>query len=348
MKRLHWALLPVVLILVVGTCAALAWKSWALSLPAPQQSDRDQLLRWLVLREIADQPWDVQVALVDRLEEELAKGLDARSQGETLDDQYARQLASNVKRLKEVWFLSRVEHYSSCALDRRGEFLKHQLAVIASWSQLDVPTARNGSHEKEEDDHHQTTSRLFADIERWMAQAGPAMSERMSQAVRDGTIIWLSTRSLADEPMTTRRDLAQRIASELDRGLSVADVGSQVGLEGQKVLQENSLLLLEVWLLDQAETLDALPPDEHVTYVDEQLDRILAWGILDWIAATAPAGSASSSGTFAGPLAFLTAANQWVQRAPLDQQPQLRRLLQLTQQRLFLRSLSGLFPSPSE
>jgi hypothetical protein len=75
--HIRW-LLPAVILSTIGLCAVLAWRSWAFSLPAPERADRDGLFRWLVLRDVPQEPWSTQLALVDRLEQEVERGVDVQ------------------------------------------------------------------------------------------------------------------------------------------------------------------------------------------------------------------------------------------------------------------------------
>ena len=89
------------------------------SLPHPSDANRDQLFRWLVLRDIESQPKDLQMALVQRLEEELADGVPEQSEGSLNFDQNAR-LATNIAVLQRLWFEFGVEEYAELDVSQQG------------------------------------------------------------------------------------------------------------------------------------------------------------------------------------------------------------------------------------
>jgi hypothetical protein len=343
-KRHRWILIPAVLLVCIASGSAVAWRTWALSLPSPDRADREALVRWFVLREIAEEPWEIQVALVDRLEQELADGWQAPAEPGRLTAVYAARLERNIAQLKQVWFRSRVERYADCPPEQQADFLNRQLLTLEGWARLDQAPGGNGTGATKGSGSPVGVSGLFSEIERWTAQSEPGLQAKIARALRDATLFWLCTRSLQNEPPGIRLELARKIAAELDRESADDDRFENGYLQPaarQAVLRANALLLLEAWLLDQSRTLDSLPREERIAFVDRQLDRIESWRILDWfVSATEPAAASKT----AGPIVLLEFAGQCIQRAEPEDRPGLQRMVQLAQQRMLLRGLRNFLP----
>ena len=132
----------VIISLLAATCcaAALALAAWYLlvvRMPDPSTASRAGLFRWLVLREVAAEPREVQVALVNRLQAELKSGLAADTQGVPLSPAYRELLQKNAEHLKQVWFTTRVEEYTLVPAAEQMEFLTEQIDAISRWTALD-------------------------------------------------------------------------------------------------------------------------------------------------------------------------------------------------------------------
>ncbi len=116
-------------------------------LPDPETADRRGLIRWLIERDLREQPWDLRLRLVKRVEQELLAGVDLREVATMLDaDQCRRQLIENGDELARVWFVREANHYAAVSEDQQpsllGEQLDHvrrlgimdQLAAIEQWA----------------------------------------------------------------------------------------------------------------------------------------------------------------------------------------------------------------------
>ncbi len=342
MRRRHRGILAVLSVVVLAMIVSLiAWRLWAGHLPDPQQADTQGLMRWLVLAELADEPWDRQLVLVDRLEEELNKGGDLTGDAGSLSKQYQDRLQRNTQLLKRVWFQSRVDRYGSCSEAERFDFLTAQIQTVMVWSKFDIPT-NNVVRQVDPIDHqHASTMRFFSDVERWIAEADENHAVRYRQAVRDGLTCWLATRDLAEEPMPTRRELARRIENELENGLQLNQVSGDLNQQRQQILQANGLLLLEAWLHNEAEQYAALPANQRTAFVDAQLDRVSQWHLVDFL--NGPSGDGSPSDSQDGVAALMVVVDGWIERAEPDLQPQLGNLVRHIQQRVLWRSFQGLW-----
>jgi hypothetical protein len=326
--------------LAVPALAAVGFYYWSNDLPHPSNANRSELMRWLVLREVADQPKEVQVALVDRLQEELLDGLDAQSGSSGLDKSYRRQLDRNLDTLERVWFVERVRQYADVAPAGRNAFLEEQIAVIDAWSSL----AGDASSGKERGGEGSSgASSFFDNIEDWIAAAKGEQRRQMIRGVRDGLVCWLATRDLAKQTMALRRDLAVRIARELDYGVEVGG-GEAVQNERRRRLTANGMLLLEAWLHEQAALYARLEGDQRREFLDERIDRLIRWDLASLTDSSEKGKPSSAAASF---LKLSQQVDEWIKRADASRREKLQKLADDLRRRVFYRSLIGTLPTSS-
>lgn len=336
-RRGTLAVFVLILMGVVG--AGSAWSVWAWRLPSPSEANREQLLRWLVLRDVSAETAEIQRTLVNRLVDELKDDTTMTGQAVELSDSYRERLIDNLECLKAVWFSDRVATYHNLAREQRIPYLEEQIDTIMIWATVDLGTSDAQADEQAQ--RHAFTMQFFGDVERWIAGAEPGQAKRMSAAVQAGLTCWLATRSLEDEPMATRRDLADRISAELDRGLRLDSVLSELSLEQQELLRSNAWLLLEAWLHNESDRFADLPPDQQLAFVDAQIDRLMTWRFVELFGAESEASPTQLPSQTV--VQLLANVEQWIQRADAEQQAKMRSLVEMIQQQWMLRSLQGIF-----
>jgi hypothetical protein len=329
----------VVLAVAVST---IGWHAWSIYLPDPVRADGAALLRWLVLQELADQPRQRQILIVDRLAEQLNQGLPAAGNTARLSLSQRQRLARNLTASKRIWFETRVDRYAAIPAAEQWEFVNAQVATVLRWADLSAPAAAAeipaGADECET--RHDATMQFFDELERWVAEADSDRAARMRQAVQAGLTCWLATRDLAVEPLATRREIARRIVAELESGLELEQAASDLTDEHRDILRANGLLLMEAWLSDEAARYAELPADERTDYVDARLDQVEGWGLFQFL--SGPAGPPASGGEQSAPVSLMTQVNVWIDRAEPARQPHLRALVADLQRRLLWRSLQAL------
>ena len=115
----------VVVGLLVLTCAGMAaglTSFWLAGPIDPLTASQTQLLRWLALNDVSQQPKAVQLGLVDRLASEIRAGIDASPPtGE--QNAYHKQLWQNADFLKHRWFTTRSNQYAELAPAEQSAFL---------------------------------------------------------------------------------------------------------------------------------------------------------------------------------------------------------------------------------
>src|SRR5690606_36677122 len=108
----------------------------------------------------------------------------------------------------------------------------------------------------------------------------------------------------------------------------------------QTGLRDKGKLLLESWLLAQAELYGKLPSAERASFIDARIDDVLRWRIAELF-------SDNSSPSAASPLAGMQQLGKqidvWINRAAPEQQANLRLPASDVQARLLQRALQEMF-----
>lgn len=121
-------------------------------LPPPELADRDQLVGWLVTRDLAAEPIETRRALVRRLEEEFRGGIPWDDTARNLTDVQRRRVWDNLPMLLEPWLLDKVDAYWAGTGPERLAVLDGVLASIKSWQGASVlrpePTQPNDGEDR--------------------------------------------------------------------------------------------------------------------------------------------------------------------------------------------------------
>ena len=334
------------LILLALAGAAVILPGWALQnrLPNPTTAGQEDLLRWL-LRDLDQEPFPVQLALIDRLEREIRAGIKLPLDMSRLNETQQHRLRRNTQLLKHRWFLTRVDGYYSTPPSQRIARLDEQIATIDNWTALDTElSGRLNTHHAVEGpscppDH------LFDQISRWIDQSTGAQRQRMVQVIRLGVVRWLATRDLDGQSDDTRRRLANHIARGLNEQPPPGEALLHLTESEQERLRANSRLLMEAWFGERAEEYFALPKPERAAFLDGRIEDIRRWGILQLLAPDT-GDTDPRNRELAATTELIQMTQTWIRRARPDQRQRLQKMIAATQQRMLLRRLSGPPPSP--
>jgi hypothetical protein len=315
-------------------CAAVAALAGGYSLslygePDPRTASRDAIVRYLATSDLRLATPAKLDPLIDRLADEL-RG-DARFSADQKPSDSQRQLlAQNVEVLKRRWFVTRVDSYHGLPHNEQRAYLDEQIDTLLAWAKVDAALETTGS----------PTTDFFADFERWIAEESNAkQQERMQLAVGDGIARWLAIHDLNEQPPAVRRKLAMVIAGGLNDGVDLASVKEEQSPVEQTQLRDNGLLLVEAWLLAQAETYGALPADERGDFLDARIDEVARWKVLNLLS------GGEASGANARPMSwsqFAAIIDTWIARAEPSQRPQLEALATDVQARIVQRMFQSL------
>jgi hypothetical protein len=330
---------PKLLVLGLILLSIVGFGSWTFfgPLPDPSQAGIRDLARWLLQRDLVNEPRKIQVSLVNRLQAELETDFDLPSRRRWSDSAHD-QLLRNVVFLGKVWFQERCRQYQQLEKPARLAFLESQLNVVSHWSSLETRLLEN-QPSTSDSSASSSTVRLFKRIETWVEEAEGEQRQQLTQVIQDATLCSLATDDLAKQSMDVRRDLADRITSFLNSANN--DVGSRLQLEPShyKQLATNSLVLMEAWLINRAIEFQSLTSQEKEPYVTNQLNQMKQWKLDDLLA---PAGEGQENKRQQSSLdssvrllsRIVPHLETWINRADPAQQESFRDLIQHFQAQL--------------
>jgi len=166
-------------ILAGGSLAALWWLRP--SLPPPEKADRDQLIGWLVTRDLAEEPFQTRQALARRLEEEFRGQVDWEATGRELSLAQRRQLWDNLPRLLEPWLLDKVDGYFGRSEQQRPAYVDQVLDTIAQWRGVDSLRPEKVEEDPAEAESSGLMAMLYGRVEAIQQGADPEGRKRVGQ-----------------------------------------------------------------------------------------------------------------------------------------------------------------------
>lgn len=335
---LLWTLLSVGAFLVI---ALLLVDLRFSNLPHPRVASHNQLMYWVVLRDLKQFEPEIHLALVDRFAEEAAEIFEKNNASQAaLSPSQTERLLANIELLKQVWFKDRIATYCDISHPETCEaFMSRQVQLLEDFSQIAFEHADVLYPEKSQEDLTTISDELFADIDRWLTETPADRKEQTLRAVREATVFWLSTQDLKAQVMPARQELVKRVIAELETGMDLAQTTAIVRDQQADQLKRNAMLLMEAWVHLLAEEFSTLPPHSRTDFIDRQIEAVQRWKLLDYLADgsdVAPTSTAPPS---------LARVNQivgeWIEQADAVMQPKLKQLHLAFQQRIFLRLLRG-------
>jgi hypothetical protein len=173
----------------LAIAAAVALRGW--QLPDPDQASPEQLLRWLVTRDLGQESADIRGQLARRLEEAFPEKVDWPSLKAQLDTTQRARLWKNVVLLLEPWFLEHMEGYFGRPPAERIAFLDGMLDRLATWRgvetlRADEPVAPDSSLAPQG-----IVQVLLDRVEQWKKQAEPRQRERITDFVAAVQTRWV-------------------------------------------------------------------------------------------------------------------------------------------------------------
>ncbi len=107
-------------------------------LPDPAHATREQLVRWLVTRDLGQEPPETCVALAKRLEEELTAGVDLGDWDGHLDEPYRQRALANAPYLLRAFLEAKADAYHRLPVSQRLGFLDSLLATLGKWREFEA------------------------------------------------------------------------------------------------------------------------------------------------------------------------------------------------------------------
>jgi len=350
--RVLITLIVAVLLVGGGVAAAYLFYPW---LPHPADADRNDLLRWLVLRDLNAESPEIQTVLAQRLEEEFSTGLDWDATAERLTAPQRERVWDNVTVLLKPWFLEKSDSYFQLAVAERPAFMHQLTETIAVWRGVDSlrlqPIATADDQQRKG-----LFGTLSQQVTQWKKEAEPDERARIEEffatvqmfSVRlpdpadadcDELVQWLVVRDLRNESPETLSVLMRRLEEEFRTGFDWSTRADDLDESQRKQIWDNVVLLMKPWFFDKTERYFQLADDQRPAYVDELIDMITAWKDIDSLRTPEdPAASRSEQGGLLATLA--EKMEEWKQGVNPAERERIEEFSKAIQVRIFRRMLS--------
>jgi hypothetical protein len=176
-KLILWLLLPTAL-LATGIGAAVPFL--VLGLPDPAVANREELLRWIVARDLTKESPETCLVLVRRLEEEFRDGVDWASLDGEVTDAQREQLWKNIPLLFGPWLNEKAAIYAQLSSAERPKFMDRIFKTLLTWQGADRLQAKQSTDSPATPPHSLLS--VFSDqVEASKRNAEPSEREHISQ-----------------------------------------------------------------------------------------------------------------------------------------------------------------------
>lgn len=134
-RRRVLGLLLLTALLAAGVGATLPFLSSGL--PDPAVANHDELLQWIVARDLTLESPKTRLVLAQRLEQQLCEGIDWDSLNKQTTEAQRRQLWKNIPLMFGPWLSDKAETYARLSKAQRAKFMDRILATILAWHGAD-------------------------------------------------------------------------------------------------------------------------------------------------------------------------------------------------------------------
>ncbi|MDG2382413.1 MAG: hypothetical protein P8N76_12150 [Pirellulaceae bacterium] len=311
-------------LVMLGLLAAV-WAFWPYRLPHPDVCDQDQLYRWMALRDLSEEPRDIQISLVGRFQDLMEE----QRLGESveIDPRYESRVTANRKVLQDLWFQDAIEQFNLLPVNQRAEFLDRQIGTIQGWR------AMSGNS-----DWHEGSHAIGTQLNVWLVSEDE--TARVVSTLAAGFLRWLATHDLSDVSLQSREQVVGMLADALEtrelNSVSESLPGqlSTVLPEDTDLLTANGELLLEAWYYLQARRHWALPVDARADFVVEQVNRVKTSPLIPLLMASDSTDSVTNQNPLFAAMKMLQTVDRWIQRADATDHEMLSQFKLAVQQQL--------------
>ncbi len=152
--RKHRGILTILLgLTLLTTGITVAVPVFVPRLPDPAVADRDQLLRWLVVRDLNRESPATREVLVRRLDEEFRLGIDWETTGDGLDGDQRKRVWENVLLLMDPWLKQKTDRYFALPQPQRPAFLDNVIDSINNWRGVESFCPDRGASDTHAESH---------------------------------------------------------------------------------------------------------------------------------------------------------------------------------------------------
>jgi hypothetical protein len=188
-------------LLAVGVVASIG--AWQARLPDPAVADRDQLLRWLVLRDLDKESAQTRQTLARRLEEEFSADVDWHVISSQLDNAKRKHVWQNILLLLQTWFVEKADRYCNLANDQRTAYLDRLLDTAAAWQDAEIIRPQEDKSPRSVTGRNGLLGVLLEQTQR--DNASPEQHDQVNQLLLAMQIRWLTRQPAA--PATQQKSL---------------------------------------------------------------------------------------------------------------------------------------------
>ena len=166
MFRTHYGLMIVLsLVAMLGVAGGAGLYFVYAPMPDPSQATTEQLFRWLVTRDLSEEPANVQEAIIHRLDSDLGSASELAECIGQLNESRRAMLWTNIGTLLSPWLLEKVDEYAKLPAAEQPDYLDHFLDRVDQWSKIAAACQQGGStpDEKSAAKSNGSLNKLIAD-----------------------------------------------------------------------------------------------------------------------------------------------------------------------------------------
>jgi hypothetical protein len=105
-------------------------------LPDPATATPEQLFRWLVTRDLANEPLEVQQAIIHRIDADLGPTGELTQGVSQLKASYRTMLWTNIGTLLQPWLATKADEYAQLPVRERQAYLDRFLDRVDQWNKI--------------------------------------------------------------------------------------------------------------------------------------------------------------------------------------------------------------------
>ena len=144
-RKRYGLLIVLALVAMLGVAAGAGLYYVYAPLPDPSQATTEQLFRWLVTRDLSQEPAGVQQAVIRRLDSDLGRTSDLTEVIAQLDESRRAVLWSNIGTLLGPWLLEKADEYAKLPAAEQPAYLDRFLDRVDQWSKIGAACQQSGS-----------------------------------------------------------------------------------------------------------------------------------------------------------------------------------------------------------
>ena len=180
-RGILWLVLAVALAVGIGVAIPLLPPR----LPDPAVANRDQLLRWLVARDLAKESPKTRLVLIQRLEKEFHSGVDWEALKRNTTEAQRKQLWSNIPLLLGPWLNDRASAYSQLPQSERLQFIDEVIDSLTAWSGAEKLQPCKEPCAAQKNDSDGMLSAVLSQVEECKRTAEPKQRDHISHFLAD-------------------------------------------------------------------------------------------------------------------------------------------------------------------